>query len=522
MDDSQNQPASRLITTLGAVLGQVAKPSSVLKTILTQSVAQTGAERGVFVEVSRSGKLSYRVLYRFQQEDLTGDAGRYSSTLFANVMSGGRTVRLSNALDDPRFAESGSIHDFSLVSVLCAPIRVDGKIAALVHLEHNKADHFTAHHQELVESLLDFSGPILAALYAGQGVIEQNDELKQSEHRAREELEQDRDQLAKDWSFGRFVGRSAAVRALGRSVGRAAKSDFPILLIGETGTGKSILARVLHHQSKRAKNAMITVFCPSLEKGMVEAELFGHKRGAFTGAVADRVGKVQAAANGTIFLDEIGELPLEIQPKLLRLLQEKTFERVGDPKEQQASVRVIAATNRDLRREVQQGRFRRDLYERLNYVPIRVPPLRERRYDIPVLLRHCLDQHDEGRWIEITPDAERYLMELDFTWPGNVRHIEQLAARLSLFSPEEPVTPDDLEQLLETDSLESEAEDSSTSPTESEFEDGLPAFLARAERQWLEEALRRYADLPKKDLARKLNIGESTLHKKIKLYGIDG
>jgi len=521
MDDSQSQPASRLIRTLGAVLGQVAKPSAVLKTILTQAVAQTEAERGVFVEVSRSGKLSYRVLYRFQQEELTGDAGRYSSTILSNVRSGGKTVRVSNALDDPRFSGSGSVHDMSLVSVLCTPIRIDGEIAALVHLEHNRADHFTAHHQELVESLLEFSGPILEALYAGQGVIEQYDELKESEHRAREELEHDRDQLAKDWSFGRFVGRSAAVRALGRSVSRTAKSDFPILLIGETGTGKSILARVLHHQSKRAKNALITVFCPSLEKGMVEAELFGHKRGAFTGAVADRVGKVQAAENGTLFLDEIGELPLEIQPKLLRLLQEKTFERVGDPKERRANVRVIAATNRDLRREVQEGRFRRDLYERLNYVPINIPPLRERKYDIPVLLRHCLDQQDEGRWIEITPDAERYLMELDFAWPGNVRHVEQLAARLSLFAPEEPVSPRDLGELLETTDLESGVDGRSTTPTESELEAGLPAFLAQAERQWLEEAMRRYADLTKKELARKLNIGESTLHKKIKLYGIE-
>jgi len=521
MDDSQDQPASRLVTTLGAVLGQVAKPSAVLKTILTQAVAQTGAERGVFVEVSQSGKLSYRVLYRFQKEDLTGDAGRYSSTIFSNVVSGGKTARLSNALDDPRFSGSGSVHDLSLVSVLCTPIRTDGKIAALVHLEHNRADHFTAHHQELVESLLEFSGPILAALYAGQGVIDQNDELKQSEHRAREELEHDRDQLARDWSFGRFIGRSAAVRALGRSVSRAAKSDFPVLLIGETGTGKSILARVLHHQSKRAKNALVTVFCPSLEKGMVEAELFGHKRGAFTGAVADRIGKVQAAENGTLFLDEIGELPLEIQPKLLRLLQEKTFERVGDPRERQANVRVIAATNRDLRREVQEGRFRRDLYERLNFVPIRIPPLRERKYDIPVLLRHCLAQHEEGRWIEITPDAERYLMELDFTWPGNVRHVEQLAVRLSLSSPEEPVSPHDLGELLEMADAEPGIDGRSSAPTESEIDDGLPAFLARAERQWLLEAMRRYDGLTKKELARKLNIGESTLHKKIKLYGIE-
>src|SRR5207249_4746150 len=144
-------------------------------------------------------------------------------------------------------------------------------------------------------------------------------------------------------------------------------------------------------------------------KGMVEAELFGHRKGAFTGALSDRVGKVQAADRGTIFLDEIGDLPLEIQPKLLRLLQEKTYERVGDSVERRADVRVVAATNRDLEEEVRAGRFRRDLYERLNFVPIRVPPLRERTEDSPLLLRHCLDQHESGRWIELSQDAFDFL-----------------------------------------------------------------------------------------------------------------
>src|SRR5206468_6934535 len=130
-----------------------------------------------------------------------------------------------------------------------------------------------------------------------------------------------------------------------------------------------------------------------------------HRKGAFTGALTDRLGKVQAADKGTLFLDEIGELPLEIQPKLLRLLQEKTYERVGDPQERKSDVRVIAATNRDLEVEVREGRFRRDLYERLNFIPIRIPPLRERREDIPLLLRHCLDQYAEGRWIELGPEA---------------------------------------------------------------------------------------------------------------------
>ena len=173
----------------------------------------------------------------------------------------------------------------------------------------------------------------------------------------------------------------------------------------------------------------------------MEAELIGHRKGAFTGALTDRIGKVQAADKGTLFLDEIGELPLEIQPKLLRLLQEKTYERVGDPTERKSDVRVIAATNRDLDVEVREGRFRRDLYERLNFIPIRIPPLRERTGDIPLLLRHCLDQNPEGRWIELSREAAEYLTHLEFAWPGNVRHLEQLAARLTVEGRRALTTP---------------------------------------------------------------------------------
>jgi len=503
-----------LLEALSDVLSEVARPSAVLERLLHAAARSSGAERGVFVEVGQSGKMGHRILYRFEPEELAGPFGRYSSTILARVLESGRGVRIASAVDDERFSTAGSIHDMHLVSVLCEPVRIDGRIAGLIHLEHGEPDHFTEHHERILRSLLELSAPVLRALRVSQQVLARNDELRKASSRAKQELEDDRDLLMRDWSFGRFVGRSAAVRALSGSVARAARSDFPVLLLGETGTGKGILARVLHHQSHRAQGRFVTVFCPSLEKGMVEAELFGHKRGAFTGAVADREGKVQAAERGTLFLDEIGDLPTQIQPKLLRLLQEKTYERVGDSTERRADVRVIAATNRDLPREIQEGRFRRDLYERLNYVPIRVPPLRDRRYDIPVLLRHALDQLDGGRWIEISAEAERYLMDLEFAWPGNVRHVEQLAARLALARPEEPVTVEDLESLLESSEL---------GPTPSEsFEGGLQEFLARAERQWLEEALRRYPELTKKHLARKLNMGESTLHKKIKLYGLDG
>ncbi len=508
--------ATQLLEALSSVLSQVAEPSQVLKTILEQSVAHTGADRGIFVEVGRSGKLSYRVLYKFQREALRGEAGHYSRNVFAQVRETGEPMRLANAIDDPRFGSMTSIQGLRLTSILCMPIKSSGNIAALVHLESNRPGHFTEQHVTLLRSLLEIAGPTLAALQATQGVMRERDALRQSESRAQKELEESRATLARDWSFGRFIGRTEVVRALEESVHKAAKTDFPVLLQGETGTGKSILARVLHHAGLRSKNAFVTVFCPSLEGGMVETELFGHKRGAFTGAVADRVGKVQVAEKGTLFLDEVGELPLAIQPKLLRLLQEKTFERVGDSKERPADVRVIAATNRNLLEEVNAGRFRRDLYERLNFVPIRIPPLRERRADIPLLLMHSLRQSDAGRWIELSEEAIEFLSRLDYTWPGNVRHVEHLAARLAIERPDHPVGPDELRSCL--DEAASGSLSAGSDQPRADLEMGLPALLAQEEKKWLREALLQHPDVTRADLAQKLKISEAALYKKLRMY----
>jgi DNA-binding NtrC family response regulator len=233
------------------------------------------------------------------------------------------------------------------------------------------------------------------------------------------------------------------------------------------------------------------------------------------------MGKVQAADGGTLFLDEIGDLPLEIQPKLLRLLQERTYERVGDPTELQADVRVIAATNRDLEIEVQHGRFRRDLFERLRFIPIRIPPLRERLGDLDLLLRHCLDQSDSGRWIELSPEACSFLQRLDFSWPGNVRHVEQLAARLIMEAPRGPVATVDVLRLLGASPSDGAAARSRASADSDDgLEAGLPKLLEDAERGWLEEAMRRYGTLPRAELAARLKISESALYKKLRRYGV--
>ncbi len=513
MASGRDQPAARLLQALSSVLSSVAPPSQVLKTILGQSVSHTGADRGLLATVGSGGKVDYRVLYKIQSESLAGEAGSFSRNVFREVIDGGRTVRLANAMNDPRFAGKESIQDLQLTSILCMPIKADGKIAALVHLESTRPGHFTEQHEVLLRSLLDVAAPTLTVLQATEGVIRERDELRQAESIARKELEENREILAREWSFNRFVGRSPVVRELEQAVARAAEREFPVLLLGETGTGKSIVARALHSCGPRAKGPFITVFCPSLEKGMVETELFGHKRGAFTGAVTDRIGKVQAAEKGTLFLDEVGELPLEIQPKLLRLLQEKTFDRVGDPTERHTDVRVIAATNRDLEEEVRAGRFRRDLYERLNFVPIRIPPLRERSEDIPLLLTHCLEQVASGRWIELGGDGARFLRELDFAWPGNVRHLEHLAARLAMEGLEGAVGASEMLRLLDVTPSRAEPVEAKVS-----LEIGLPALLAQEEKKWLQEALAHHPDLTRAGLAAKLKISEAALYKKLKQY----
>ena len=223
---------------------------------------------------------------------------------------------------------------------------------------------------------------------------------------------------------------------------------------------------------------------------------------------------MQAAEKGTLFLDEIAELPLEIQPKLLRLLEEKTYERVGDARERKADVRIIAATNHDLEQEVEAGRFRRDLYARLNFIPVRVPPLRERKQDIPLLLRHCLDESGAGRWVEVTDEACDYLIDLDFAWPENVRHLQQLASRLVMEKPEAPVNPADLKRLLGV------AGQTTAGEPASPLEVGLPKFLQQTEKAWLEKAMRQYPDLTRAELAKKLKISQSALYKKLRIYGM--
>ena len=259
----------------------------------------------------------------------------------------------------------------------------------------------------------------------------------------RRELELERDYLRQEVQengvFGEILGRSASLQRVLRQVDKVAATDASVLILGETGSGKELVARGIHQRSPRAHKPLVKVNCGSIPRELFESEFFGHVRGSFTGAIRDRVGRFQLADGGTLFLDEVGENPLELQSKLLRVLQEGEYERVGNETTRKVNVRVLSATNKDLRQLVQQGLFREDLYYRLNVVPLRIPPLRERIEDVPDLIRHFLNLAASQGLPRKAIDGEALTRLRRYSWPGNVRELENLAQRLAALYAEDTI-----------------------------------------------------------------------------------
>jgi len=250
----------------------------------------------------------------------------------------------------------------------------------------------------------------------------------------RKQLEIENEYLRKEVietsAFGDIIGQSAGVHAVIRSINLVAPTDATVLIQGESGTGKELVAREIYRRSSRRDRALIKINCASVPKELFESEFFGHTKGAFTGAIRDRAGRFEAANHGTLFLDEVGEIPLEVQGKLLRVLQDGVYERVGEEISRRVDVRIIAATNKDLHREVERGRFREDLFYRLNVFPLEVPPLRDRKEDIPLLADHCLKQSCTKMNRLVPALVSRHLQALNaYDWPGNVRELQNIIER---------------------------------------------------------------------------------------------
>ena len=237
-------------------------------------------------------------------------------------------------------------------------------------------------------------------------------------------------------NFEEIVGTSAALSAVLKQAEVVAPTESTVLILGETGTGKELIARAIHTISSRSRRAFVKLNCAAIPSGLLESELFGHEKGAFTGAVAQRIGRFELADGGTLFLDEVGDIPVELQPKLLRVLQEHEFERLGSTRTQCVDVRMVAATNRNMEQMVGDKQFREDLYFRLNVFPIRIPPLRERAGDIPLLVRHYVDKYAQrmNKRIETIPE-EAMAALCRYSWPGNIRELQNLIERAVILTP---------------------------------------------------------------------------------------
>jgi DNA-binding NtrC family response regulator len=264
-----------------------------------------------------------------------------------------------------------------------------------------------------------------------------------------------RQELSQKFEFDNMIVNSDAMKNVLHTARQVAQSDATVLILGESGTGKELLARAIHYNSPRKEKPFVVVNCPSIPENLMESELFGHIRGAFTGAIKDRKGKFELADGGSLFLDEIGDLREDVQAKLLRVLQEQEFERLGDNRLIQINVRVIAATNKNIEKMVTQGKFRDDLYYRLSVVPITIPPLRERREDIPYLIDYFVDRYRKSDFVEV--DGAVLDVFQDYNWPGNVRELENVIERALVLSSEPRITLKNLPAHLLESQISSEA-----------------------------------------------------------------
>lgn len=331
-----------------------------------------------------------------------------------------------------------------------------------------------------------------------------------------------------------IIGSSPAMREVYRITRRVAASNASVLILGETGVGKELIAGAIHRLSHRSGGPFVRVNCGALSESLLESELFGHVRGAFTGAVANRAGRFEAANGGTIFLDEINSTSMTLQVKLLRVLQEKEFQRVGDTGTNRTDARVVAASNRDLMKEVRGERFREDLYWRLNVVPIEIPPLRRRREDVPALVSHFLDYYNEvnDRYVvHIGPGTMEALQHYD--WPGNVRELQNYVERAVVMSETDELTVDLLPACLTGDAPppgESEStEESYDQLIAKVIAKGIaragtgggvhPLIVDQVEKELIAQVLHTCGGVQTR-AATQLGINRNTLHKKIKDYGI--
>jgi Nif-specific regulatory protein len=526
MDRSEQEMST--LEQISAILGSSLELTDLFGQVMALLERQLGLRRATLVLKDESiDRLRIVAAVGLTEDEKQRGQYEVGEGITGQVVQTGRLRTVADIASEPDFLNrTGALRDRSeKLSYICVPIRVDqqtmGAIAVTVPFAEEAKLAADARLLTIV------SGAIAQALHVHQLITREKDQWLEITQSLRENLRT-------KYRFENIIGSSGAMMDVLAMIAQVAVSRATVLLLGETGTGKELIAKAIHYNSPRREKPCIRVNCGALSETLLESELFGHVKGSFTGAVRDKIGRFEAADGGTVFLDEIGTLDMQMQVKLLRVLQEREFERVGDHRTVKVDVRVIAATNLDLSEEVRKGNFREDLYYRLNVVTVFLPPLRARREDIPQLIDHFLDKynHENGRTVS---KISRELMNnlLRYPWPGNVRELENAIERAVVLSTSEHFTEELLpmqvrmfaqqgreKQTAET--IESLARRLSEQAIE---EYGLregeiwDLVVGEVEKQLIRHALERHGGVKTKS-ADFLGINRNTLNKKVKDYDI--
>ena len=405
----------------------------IFKTLLDAVIDLCGANKGFLIHLE-GNSLHIAAARNIDRVDIGSDSAQVSDSVVAQVIKQRRPLIVADALNDTILGQSRSVVDLKLNSVMCVPLLARDTMIGILYLGNEGLDRlFGPADLELLKIFAAQAGLILHNALLLNELRVENEDLA-------------REVAAGSGLGGAMIGSHPKMVDVFRMVDKIAPTDISLLVTGETGTGKELVAREAHARSNRRTGPFISINCGAIPENLLESELFGHKKGAFTGAISDKQGKFEDANGGTLFLDEIGEMPMQLQVKLLRVLQEREIERVGEGRPRPVDIRVISATNKDLLEEIEAGRFRQDLYYRLNEIHVALPALRERGDDIALIAQHL-----QKRFAKLYPDSKARGFTPEgleairhYVWPGNVRQLENRIKKALVLSESPLLTPADL------------------------------------------------------------------------------
>ncbi len=483
---------SRVLTTSFDLEKNLSSAMSALGSLLEM-------QRGcVFLLDPLSGELRIVAAHGLTKDNIEKGKYRIGEGIVGRVLEKKIPMVISNIGKEPLFLnKTGSRPEKDGISFLCVPIEFKNEALGVLSVDRIYSKELGGVDDDL--RVLKIVASLIAQFIKLWGSYEKIEKEKEGLKR----------ELKGKYKIENIIGQSDKMQEVFEEVHRVAPSKTTVLLRGESGTGKELIAKAIHYMSLRNKGPFIKFNCASIPEGLLESELFGHEKGAFTGAISSRKGRFELADGGTIFLDEIGDLPAALQPKILRVLQEKEFEKVGSEKTIKVNVRVIAATSRNLEKLVSQDKFREDLYYRLNVIPILLPPLKERGEDIPILIEYFLKKFNKENNRAVVLDNNALQVLLNYDWPGNVRELENTIERLVVMSRSDKITASDLPIPLGIKRIKSQVE--STSLT-SDIEDieKINILNALEKTGWVQAKA-----------ARILGITPRQIGYKIKKYGIE-